>query len=323
MEINHLQLIIHLKASALLCCRFMRAVWTFWSKPYLLGGGLGWPNRVSMLSSWILSVELAKQHFKETELVTDTYGARLLIDGLGLEFSHISLVLDSLSDSDSDWWIQGKLLAYAEQKHSFLHIDHDVFLWNELPKNLLAADVIVQNPEPVKRGFSDWYMPETISNLVNLTQEGWLPAEWNWYVNQPEIMQTAYCTGIFGGHKIDFINYYAQLAFKILRYPGNQAAWKLLDNKMRHCATIEQYFLAACLMHMNNISIRSDSTEVRPLFASVQDAVDRAKDIGYTHLIGFAKHNADIIHRLEEKVKELFPAKYCRCVELGEGWSAV
>ena len=74
----------------------MHAVWSLWTKPLGRYGSV-WPSLVHYLFSWVLSVELARQHFSKTLLVTDDAGASLLLDGIGLQFDQVSLELNSLN----------------------------------------------------------------------------------------------------------------------------------------------------------------------------------------------------------------------------------
>jgi hypothetical protein len=102
------------------------------------------------LLSWVLSVCEAVRHYPDTCLVTDTEGARLLVDSLGLPFRHVDLRLDALHPAcDDEWWVLGKLTAYAAQTAPFIHLDNDVVLWNALPSAVTAAPVFAQNPENV------------------------------------------------------------------------------------------------------------------------------------------------------------------------------
>src|ERR1017187_9186373 len=114
----------------------MRAVWSFWSKPFLAGHGSVWAEPRQHWLSWILSLETAKCHLPETALYTDQVGADLLVDKLGLKFAEVSTVLDVLADEDPRWWALGKLRTYALQTTPFVHIDSDVFLWKPLPDGL-------------------------------------------------------------------------------------------------------------------------------------------------------------------------------------------
>jgi hypothetical protein len=69
----------------------MRAVWSFWSAPYLGYYHRLWFSERHHLLSWILSVRSAGRYYPDTWLFTDSDGARMLVDGLGLQFRHVDL----------------------------------------------------------------------------------------------------------------------------------------------------------------------------------------------------------------------------------------
>ena len=125
----------------------MRAVWSFWTAPYRAQRGFCWEHDRFHCLSWLLSVGLARRHFDTLSLHTDNEGARLLVDRLGLGFDHLNVSLNVLDNADLDWWVQGKLLTYAQQQESFVHIDSDVYLFKPPPARVTSAAVLAQNPE--------------------------------------------------------------------------------------------------------------------------------------------------------------------------------
>src|SRR3954471_15845202 len=104
----------------------MRAVWSFWTKPWREHAGHDWPSEKHHLLAWILSFETARSHYPQTTLVTDDAGAEMLVDGLGLPFESVSTELNSLVQYDAALWMAGKLCAYRAQTEPFVHLDTDV-----------------------------------------------------------------------------------------------------------------------------------------------------------------------------------------------------
>jgi hypothetical protein len=291
-----------------------RAVWSFWSKPYRSQTGLVWRSEKYHLLAWLLSVETARQHYREIALCTDDEGARLLVDGLGLEFDHVSTMLNALDDSDAEWWALGKLYTYRAQTEPFVHLDTDVFLWNGLPKRINTAPVLAQNPEYFPFTGS-WYRPEAFDVALKATG-GWFPPEWEWFVARCH--GEALCCGIVGGTHVPFLNYYADLAIRIIEEPRNQDAWGLLGSKMGGNMLFEQYFLSACLAYHGHYDESPfHGVHSRCLFNSGVDAFkpDEARQAGYTHLIGQAKENPDLLERLEQRVARSYPEHYRRCID--------
>ncbi|WP_370582941.1 DUF6734 family protein [Microcystis sp. LEGE 08355] len=295
----------------------MRAVWTFWTKPMKASASWPWLSSKHHLLGWILSVETAKKHYSKTSLFTDDEGAKLLIDGLGLEFDYVSKELNYLDEYDPGWWALGKLYAYRAQQEPFTHIDSDAFLWKPLPERMLTAPLLAQNPDYFIVGQSEFYRPDKFEALLKRVKEGWLPEEWIWcrkvFVNH----QKGVGCGIFGGNRVDFINYYADLAIKVISHPANDLAVSGTNEKARFVILFEQFLLAACIDYHKN---RSDSPyqnlDIQYLFDFLEDCFLSADKAGYTHLIGKSKSSKDVGNRLEERVKKDYPELYERCLNL-------
>jgi hypothetical protein len=291
----------------------MRAVWSFWSRPHRLFYNRVWHSERAHLLCWALSVAEAARHFEETCLVTDDAGAALLVEGLGLPFTSVTTSLESLNReaADPQWWVLGKLTAYAAQTAPFLHLDADVILWNQPPVRLRGARLFAQNPEHFDFEDQSLYRPDDFMAAIEAL-DGWLPGEWRRYAGRRR--NGAVCCGILGGADTDFIGGYARLAIDIIRHPRNHAVWERIG--VRDNILVEQYFLAACL----EAAAEDASQAVRPayLFASSVDAFDpaQAEQVGYTHLIGDAKADPAIAERLEARVKATHPGLYARCLDV-------
>ena len=155
----------------------IRAVWSFWSRPFQAQKHALWRTPMHHLLAWGLSVQKAGKYYPETVLVTDTAGKRLLVDQLGIPFRHVSTELDRLRDIDPAWFSLGKLVAYSIQDQPFVHLDADVFLWKPLPGHVTQAAVLAQCPEFHAHG------PDSpLRRLENVFHEHKtkLPMEWEW-----------------------------------------------------------------------------------------------------------------------------------------------
>lgn len=284
----------------------MRAVWSFWSRPFTNHHHTYWAKPVHHLFSWVISLETAKKHYPRTVLYTDDEGARLFVDQLGLQFNEVRTDLNALASYDPAWWSLGKVWTYRAQQEPFIHIDSDVFLWQPLPHDFISAPLCVQCPDFFVPKAS-YYNPELLENTVSRGGEIWLPAEWVWFRTSGARQRGESC-GIFGGHKIDFIQHYTNQAFKLLEHPANQPGWSLMTDKTDHNILLEQYLLAACVDY--------HGIEIKYLFNSLDDALakDDATRLGYTHLVGSAKKNPQITTRLEQRMKRDYPDYYQRCL---------
>lgn len=293
----------------------MKAIWSFWTKPFNAHREYAWVSQKQHLLSWVLSLATARAHYPDTALYTDDDGVRLLVDGLGLEFGTVSTALNHLDSYDPGWWALGKIYAYRLQREPFIHIDNDVFLWKPLPPDLEAAPVLAQNPEPFRLGAS-YYHPDEFEFVLKVFQQGWLPPEWEWYI-QSGTWQRGECCGILGGNRVDFLNYVADLALRILDHPRNQAQLAGLSEKIEYMLLLEQYLLAACIdYHRGRPGSPYGDIEIAYLFPTPDQAFDPAiaTQRGYTHLIADAKRNPELADRLERRVQTDYPDQYERCL---------
>jgi hypothetical protein len=288
----------------------LRAVWSLWTKP-LTAGLSNWASELHHLYGWILSVETATKHYPHTALYTDDTGARLLVDELGLRFEHVSTALNALDSHDPNWWAFGKMYTYRLQSEPFVHIDSDVFLWRPLPAWLADADLLVQNPESVPVGRS-WYYPENV-NCAIYSVRGWIPEELDTYIAVGGIHR-ALCSGILGGNRCDFIQYYADLGISMMEHPANKAAWARLRDRRTLTLIFEQYLLAACIeYHRHKTGSPFYNLDLRCLFESESEAFRMAPQLGYTHLHA-AKRDQRSLHRLELRIRTDYPEYYERCL---------
>ncbi|HET7233779.1 MAG TPA: DUF6734 family protein [Longimicrobium sp.] len=293
----------------------MRAVWSFWSRPRNVKRGHAWLAERFHLFSWALSLQTARRHYPSTALVTDSEGARMLVDGLGLEFASVSTSLDALEGSDPSMWALGKLYAYRQQTEPFVHVDSDVYLWSPLPERIRTAPVFTQNPEPLNED-TFFYRPQLVENAMLSPPGGWVPAEWSWFLRSG-IKLRGECCGIFGGCDLDFIRHYAEQAITLVEHPENRRRWLELPYRELDMISVEQYLLAACLEHhARTPGSRFTGVRVEHLFESVYHAYTpgSAVEAGYTHLIAGVKGEAPVMARLEARMARDYPAAYERCL---------
>ena len=269
---------------------------------------------------WALSALQASRHFEDCCLVTDLAGAELLSGELALPFTSVSTALETLNERSADpqWWVLGKLSAYAAQTEAFLHLDADVILWKRPPSHLLQARVIAQNPEHFDFEDQSLYRADQFMRAIAAC-DGWLPEAWRAYAERRR--NGALCCGIFGGADVNFIRNYAGLAIEIIDHPRNVAAWEMIG--IRDNILVEQYFLAAYIEAAAGGAAdgAADGGDAAAyLFPSSQHAFDPAIAAaqGYTHLIGDAKADAEIARRVERRVLAEDPALHHRCVRASE-----
>lgn len=292
----------------------MRAVWSFWSKPFNACKGRGWTEPRHHLQAWGLSLRLASQHYPETVLITDSPGKTLLVERLGLEFTHVSTDLDRLRDVDPGWWALGKLAAYTLQDRPFVHLDTDVFLWRALPPALTSAPVFSQCPE----GHSlqnPWNSLRTIEQAFARHEQS-LPVEWEWASSRCTTWFRQENCGILGANRTDFICHYAQEAMRMVLHPSHKALWAELPHKNDFNMMVEQFLLGASIdYHRVNPHSAFRGITIRHLFPTWTEAYDpdAAARVGFTHLLGDAKTHPEVTARLDRRVAMLDSAFHRHC----------
>jgi hypothetical protein len=302
----------------------MRAVWSFWSKPFQAAKGRTWKTHFHHLLSWCLSLRLARRHYPETVLVTDRAGKLLLVDHLGLSFSHVSTELERLRKADPGFWALGKFIAYSIQDQPFLHLDTDVFLWGRLPATVENAPVFAQCPETY-HSIEQHHSPRTIEGIFERHQLA-LPNEWEWSRSRWDRHFREENCGIVGGTDTAFLRHYATTALDLVLNPLHAPAWAELQEKDGFNQIIEQFWLSACLdYHRFAPKSPHHGIQASYLFPSLDAAFHpaHAARAGFTHLLGDAKQNGFVTKRLEERVLREDPVLYRHCVRVSQSPSAL
>jgi hypothetical protein len=293
----------------------MRAVWSYWSRPIEAHKeGNAWCQPIHHLLAWGLSVRTAMRHYPESVLITDNPGRRLLVDRLGLPFTHVSTELERLRGVDPKWWALGKLVAYSLQDRPFLHVDTDVFLWNRLPVHLEEAPVFAQNPEyPGVHPVGGPGGPHEIEHVF-ASAGVQLPVEWQWERSRDASHYPEENCGIVGGNRVDFLRYYANLALDLVLNPGRAGAWARVGNKSYN-GIVEQFLLAACVgYHRHNPRSPFKGVRVAHLFRSHPEAYEfkPSPPVGFTHLMCAKSHPA-VGRRIEDRVRREDPEFFRQC----------
>ena len=295
----------------------MRAVWSFWSKPFFAGKGNLWGEPLHHWLAWGLSLRQARKHHAETVLVTDLAGRELLVDCLGLQFTQVSTELESIRKADAEWWALGKLVAYSIQEHPFVHLDTDVFLWKPLPSGAANAPVFGQYLENY-HSIDQWWGPRTVEQTFdrhNLV----LPAEWHAGRSASGDRFSEINCGILGGNDTSFLRYFSELAIDLILNPINAPVWAELHDLNWFNHINEQFFLAACIdYHRSNPASPYRGVHCGYLFQTIEEAFDsaHAARVGFTHLLGDAKRNRSMLDRLQQRVQAEDLSFYRNCLQL-------
>jgi hypothetical protein len=267
----------------------MRAVWSYWTRPYRARTGWGFRSEIEHLASWALSVWTAACHFSETLLVTDRAGADLLVDGLGLRFSAVRVELDSLA-APLGLWNAGKLQAArvaAGMGDPFVHVDADLFLWKPLPDRILRAPLL---GESLYRT-SDFVSVDQCGRAIEAAG-GALPAAWG------RADQSVAC-GVFGGADLDTIGEWLAAAGPLYAEPAAAA----LAAATPSAPMIPEEYLFRQTALARGVPIETVFKSERAKWRG-----GAARRLGYTHLIGDGKYRygGAVCARLEHDAPALF-----------------
>ena len=263
-----------------------KIVYSLWTKPSgnILENAVNWYSPKSQLLCLALTVLKSKEFFKEVELVTDSEGWEI-IKKLNLPFTSVKTILDDIPKEQHGFWALGKIYAYKAQGKPFVHLDNDAILWKGLPEWALTSEVFVQNTEDEK-WFEDVYTPEV--NHANQTLK-YFPPNWN-------VTKEAFCTGIFGGTNIQFIQDYCNEALRFINDKKNKSGWESITNKGSYCIIFEQYILA-CVAQNKGANVT---------FFDKHLIKENLENLGYTHIWG-AKKEAGIENILEDSLRKHYP----------------
>lgn len=228
-----------------------------------------------------LSAFLLKSIYGEVHLITDLEGKERLKK---IKFSSVDTSLEALPKDLRVAWSLGKVYAYkiiAEKNEPFIHIDNDVFLFKELPNDILAQDLIAQHKEV---GAYDFYNAESFINKIP-----------NPYYLKDFRISYAANMSIFGGYNLEFIKYYAEKALELTLNTENQ-------NFLR-TNSFYKSFEPACMIEQYSMSLLAEKNkiEVKYLFNNPSEFDSKSKELGFCHLWS-AKHTNRDLH---DKIKYL------------------
>lgn len=232
--------------------------------------------------TWQLSVALAQKHYGDINLITDDTGSNLLKN---IPFKNIYVQLNNVPDFKNIWSL-GKIYAYrfaCSIGKPFLHIDHDVFLWEKLPQNLIDSEVFCQSNDFLF-GASIYYDIRDLDDYLNSYLAG------IWHSN---IGTQCYNMGIFGGQNLEFINDYCDFVRNMIEDESLTNLWK--SNKTD----------LSCIVEQGHFGIYCKKHKIRPkcLFEERDDPNNETYK-KYSHM-GRLKSNPQVLDKISERISTL------------------
>jgi len=282
----------------------MRIVQSLWSKPAADFSGYAqyhgrWPHARFFWLSWVISTGWAHKHYGDVELVTDTEGARWLVDKLRLPFTSVRTDLNTLA-APPKLWAAGKIVAYSVQREPFFHIDGDVYLTGKLPARFESAELVCQFvEEPITYpAFARIYDANRLAIERHVPK---LPAFWP-YMEE----RAAPNCGIVGGRNIEAFGRYARDVMSMLNDPANAQGWRRMQLHDAVNCVVEQQTLWC--------SAREQGIAITPLFEPDDFRDDeffrrKALETHFNHAALEGK-NPDFGQHLAERVEAEFPEQF-------------
>jgi hypothetical protein len=291
----------------------MKIIHSFWSKPNLVKSTSqfekrtngGWTEKKYYYMSWALSCLKFKKHYGNIELITDKLGKELFIDKLELPYSSVVVKLDELNDNHHDLWAISKLLSYTLQDTPFLHVDGDVYIWEEM-KTLKNKPLVAQNED---YDFSFYY--EVWNDLMN--NFDYIPDYMLDDIKEQKVIRAANA-GVFGGTDVTFIKEFAYEALDFL-------------DKNKHCfnkthlgssVLIYEQYLFSCLARKQNKNVSYLFDDMDNKYRKVSNFITSPRKLKYAHAVGNAKENKNVGAMMSNCLMVEFPEYYYHIMALLE-----
>jgi hypothetical protein len=253
-----------------------RAVFSYFNAEESFTNKAGFNSFSDFLYTMALATDLAGRHFKEVEIVTNSWG-QMVLKFAGIQATEYSTALNSIKGISRWFWAYGKLVAYTQQTKPFVHLDNDVFLWRPLPDRILNAQLCFQSKETMSMPIYNWY---------NVLRPCWDKA-----AIQPQpiknnsVTDFVYNCGICGGHDLEFFKEWICCSGEYILSPENQyVLFEEFRNMLMHQNLWhEQYFGSALVKAQNKRGV------VELLTDDISAQSWTANNKTYTHLWGATK----------------------------------
>lgn len=268
--------------------------------------GFGWLAPEYHLMSWALSYLQLKKIYTHVELYANSEAARLLIDCLKLPYYKVHITHDKINLAHESLWAMPKILTYSLQQEPFIHIDGDVFIFDNFPEALIKGNLIAQNFEEA----TNYYLQAQKELMDHFS---YFPACVKHDFDSGFPIK-AVNAGILGGNNLDFIKEYTRLAFE---YINRNISHFSNINVDRFNIFFEQHLFYS-LAHEKGIGI-----EVLFPFTMKDNQYVHLGDIhevpcirSYLHLLGQYKRDEFTCRLMAAKLRQLYPDFYYRIISL-------
>ncbi len=276
-------------------------VQSFWSKPFLEKSEdhnarfkAGWQSTNLFFYSALLSCLSLKKQYQKVTLYTDSFG-KDLFQKLQIPYTSTHTALNDLHEYPSTLWALGKIYTYAQQKAPFIHVDMDVFIWDQFPIQFLDADIYAQNieynfpryKELVDILISDFNkVPKSLYETYQQTGDIW-----------------AFNAGVMGGTKFSFFKDFAAIVFEFI------------DHNLENLTTVDaglfnmvyEQMLGYNLAKANNLSTSFLYSTMNSSFSDVMKFHLLPQKEFYIHTVGDGKKSLFVAEQIEARLRYEYP----------------
>lgn len=285
-----------------------KIVHSFWTLPSRLKGYNkfegGWVEKKYNYMSWALSSLQFARFYKEVELVTDRYGADLLIDRLKLPYTSVRVELDRLNNYHPNLWALGKTVAYGIQDKPFIHADGDIFIYDHLPEKIEKAPLVAQHMEVD----FPYYYPIANSLMEHFR---YVPDYMRKDRAENQVIR-AYSAGLMGGQDTGFMKTYSREVFRFI----NRNLSLLEKVHVNSLNVIFDQYLFYCLTKDNNREVTCYTGNVTRRFEGFTDFAGIPTRSTYLHPVDVFKKNRTNCEQIAYRLRRDYPAYFYRITRL-------
>jgi len=265
----------------------MKIIYTFWTKPLFAK-----KNIYDSVIYLLLSVNLIKQYASDIIIYTDEYGELILKKFFKTDINIETSLLNNLNLDVSRWSIP-KLYVINKQSQPFLHIDHDVFLWEKI-ENFSNYDITVQSFE-INSNFYSFYKELFINFISNNKKIH--PFFYNHLINDD---YAGYNCGYLNVYNLDLAKEWTEFAINLNNVYLNK--FRPID-----CTFVEQFSLYLIIKKYNFLA--NEIISMITYEETLELNLKYNNIIKFTHLMG-SKQYPETVRKVENKIKNLYPEVY-------------
>lgn len=287
----------------------MNVIHTYWSKPSIQSKGdhsSSWLSEKHHAMSWAFSMLRIKKLGHTIILYTDSAGYDWLINKLGLPYDEVKTELDCL-DIPENLWSLAKIWVYSQQKEPFIHIDGDVYIWDDaFFQNIDDLSIVCQH---IERGYP--YYEEQYHSL--LQAKFLLPPEY--FPSDPDLFENrALNCGVIGGNAFQLFENLWETSSTL--YYKNKEKCRVLTEKYN--TLFEQYLIHAIAdtLHLKIKPVFTQKMIFNDDFYVEFHSVPFEKK--YVHLLTASKRTVRLLKELENRLQYEFPVYFQKIVSIYE-----